>query len=128
MSPPFVSNYDFKATTVPNVWSCLPVAQTSDLVTLLFITSASTSMQRVFYPMVKTAAELTKTPIVLLNGMEFDNQPLINSIQASSAPQLFLLDATGTTTPTMRYIGLRRVDAIVDAIQALRKAQAPVEL
>lgn len=127
MSPPhhFVSNYDFKATGVPDVWCCLPVAQTLSQVSLLFITSESNSMQKVYYPIVKAAAASTNTPIVLLNGLEFENQPLLNSIQATSTPQLYLLDATGTVTPKAKYVGLRKSEFIVEAIRLLERAQAP---
>lgn len=118
-----LSNYDFKATVLPNVWNCLPVAQTLDPLTLLFITAANGSMQKVMYPIVKSAAETTNTPVVLLSGVEFENQPLLNSIQATTPPQLYFLDSTGTVASMSKYIGLRRVDSLVDAINAYKVVQ-----
>lgn len=127
MSLPFVNHNDFKATSSEKVWNCMPIAQTVDPVTILFITGPSGlgSMQRVLYPIVQEAARETDTPIILMNSFEFDNRPILNGLQATTFPQIYLMDVTGTITPESRYTGVRKKDALIEAIISLRMSQVP---
>ncbi len=111
---------DFKATLVENTWNCLPVAAQDEYnVALLYITGEG-PMHHVYLPMAVAAAAESNIPVYCLNGYEYQNQPLIHSLQAQPLPQIFLLNAVGTVNPSCRYKGLRRQESLVATILELK--------